>query len=282
MADYDPNQKHPKIDYEGEYPNLHVVQGADGHQLIRSLEPGKESFFQVEPTGNYTGYGPQGQRVSVAVGKTHDYVAGGSSSTVDGHLDQKVGSTMRQNVDGGVEQEIGGSMYSGVSGAVISGSLDSKVDASVGGDGFHVTEGNIVTDHTGDVNHNVSGSLVQQVTGDRADIVSNDWAVSVQQGSLDAQVDSGKVRIKAAQDILIESDTKITLRVGGSYMEMTPNKIVVYAPGQLVLAAFKEAGVYSANDFVTISGRRNRIRSRQGTQLEAGSAPPAGQINAPK
>lgn len=282
MADYDPNQKHPKIDYEGEYPNLHVTQGVDGHQLIRSLEPGKESFFQVEPTGNYTGYGPQGQRVSVAVGKTHDYVAGGSSSTVDGHADVKVGSTMRTNVDGGMEQEIGGSVYEGAGGVVISGSLDSKVDASVGGDGFHVTEGNIVTDHTGDVNHNVSGSLVQQVTGDRADMVGSDWAISVQGGSLDAQVDSGKVRVKAAQDILIESDTKITLKVGGSYMEMTPNKIVIYTPGQVVVASKGEAGIYSADTFVTVSGKRNRIKSAQGTQLEAASAPPSGQINAPK
>ena len=227
MADYDPNQKHPKIDYEGEYPNLHVTQGADGHQTIRSLEPGKESYFTVEPTGNYTGYGPQGQRVSVAVGKTHDYVAGGSSSTIDGHADVKVGSTMRTNVDGGVEQEIGGAMYEGVGEIAISGSLDSRIDASVGGDGFQVTEGNIVTDHTGDVNHNVSGSLVQQVTGDRADIVGNDWAINVQGGNMDTQVDSGKVRIKAGSDILIESDTKITIKVGDSTIIIGPAGIEI-------------------------------------------------------
>lgn len=282
MAEYDPNQKHPKIDYEGEYPNLHVTQGADGHQRIRSLEPGKESYFSVEPTGNYTGYGPQGQRVSVAVGKTHDYVGDGSSSTIDGHADQKVGSTMRTNVDGGVSREVGGSSYEGVGEVAISGSLDSRIDASVGGDGFQITEGNIVTDHTGDVNHNITGTYVNQVTEDRADIIGRDFAINVQGGSMDTQVDGGKVRIRATQDILIESDTKITLKVGGSYMEITPSKIVVYAAGSVVVAGESAAGIYAAEGTVTMSGKNNRIRSRRGTQLESGTAPPAGQIPAPK
>lgn len=221
------NQKHPKIKYEGVYPNLHVTQRADGSQEIRSLEPGKECFFVVQPSGSYTGYGPDGAEVSVSVGKKHDYAADGTSSTTDGHADSKVSGTSRTNTDGGTSSETGGNQYSGSGGHSVNGTQGSQINSSTSGDSFNTTEGSIVTDHTGNVNHNITGDFVEQITGNKVEIINGEYGLNNQGGNVDIKLDSGKYRLKAADDILIDSDTKITLKVGGSTIVITPDNITI-------------------------------------------------------
>jgi hypothetical protein len=224
---YDSNQSHPKIEYKGTYPNLHVTQGADGSQTIRSLEPGSESYFEVQPSGSYTGHGPDGQHVQVTVDKKHEYNGDGKSSTTDGHHDEKVGGTHRQNVDGSTHKEVSGNQFSGGGGAVISGSQDSHIHSVTSGDHFTTTEGNVITDHTGHVNHNITGDFVEQVTGNRFEMVTGDYGINNQGGNYDIQTDSGKTRVFSGSDILIESGTKITLKVGSSTITITDSNITV-------------------------------------------------------
>ena len=217
---YDPNQAHPKIVYDGTYPNLHVTQRADGSQELRSLEPGKESFFNVQPTGNYTGHGQDGAEVSVTVGKKHAYNADGTSSTTDGHSDEKVSGTSRSTVSQGSHSETGGNKYDGTGGSSISGSNNSEVKHS-SGDGFSSTEGNLVTDHEGSVNHNYTGDYVTQVTGHKADIVHGENSITVTGGNMDTSVESGKYKV--------ESSSLIILKVGGSTITITPDNITLKA-----------------------------------------------------
>lgn len=226
---YDPNQKHPKLDYEGTYPNLHVEQGIDGHQIIRSLEPGKETVFFVEPTGNYTGHGRDGQQVSVTVGKNHSYTGDGSSSTTDGHSDSHIIGSSRTNVGGGTSSETGGNSFAGVGGASISGSKDSSVHSSTAGDSFATTEGNITTDHTGDMHQNITGDVVTQISGNKAEIIHGDMVINNQGGSIDVKVDGGKLRLKSASDIIIDSDTRITLKCGGTSITIDQSTIQLLA-----------------------------------------------------
>jgi hypothetical protein len=220
---YDPNQAHPKIDFLGTYPNLHVIQD-HALQILKSLEPGKESLFQVLPTGNYTGFGPDGAEVSVTVGKKHQYNADGKSTTTDGHQDEKVGATKRSTISGDAHTETAGNKYDGNGGVVVSGSNDSQITHS-SGDVFHTSEGNHITDHTGSVNHNFTGDYVEQTTGNKIVIVNGENGVNVQTGNMDTQVSDGKYRIKAAKEILVDSDTSITLRVGDSIIVITTNSI---------------------------------------------------------
>lgn len=215
------NQKHPKLKYEGTYPNLHVTQGADGSQIIRSLEPGKEAVFHVEPSGSYEGHGPDGQKVSVSVGKEHSYNAEGTSSTTDGHSDTKVGGSSRTNTDGGSSAETGGNQYSGGGGISVSATADSQINSATGGDKFETTSGSIVTDHEGNVNHNTTGDYVTQVTGNKHDMVSGEYGIHVSGGNMDVAVDGGNYKV--------ESPTKIILKVGSSTITMTPDNITIKA-----------------------------------------------------
>ena len=278
----DANTAHPASTFETEYPYNQATITRGGHEFHINDAPGKESIRIAHTAGTYWEIDRDGRLVQSVVGKRYEYNADNVATTTDGHSDSKVSGSGRSVTGGGTLSETGGNVYSGAGGIEISGTSGSKIDSSTGGDGFQTTAGNVVTEHEGDVNHSVVGGMVTQVTEDRADIIGKDYAVSVQEGSMDVQATEGKIRLKAAQDIIIDSDSKIRLQVGDSYIEMTANKIVLYTPGQMVVAAKGEAGVYSKDSFVTVSGKRNRIRSAQGTILEPASVPPAGQIQAPK
>jgi len=225
---YDPNNAHPKIPFLGTYPNLHVFQD-HAQQILKSLDPGNESLFHVLPTGNYTGHGPDGAEVNVTVGKQHKYNADGHSSTTDGHKDEKTSGTKRDATAGGHHSETAGNKYEAGGGTKIASSKDSQINHS-DGDGFHITEGNLITDHTGSVNHNYTGDLVQQVTGHKIDMINGEYGVHISAGNYDMQLDDGKARLKASSDILIESDSKITLKVGGSTITITASNITIVSP----------------------------------------------------
>jgi hypothetical protein len=53
-----------------------------------------------------------------------------------------------------------------------------------------------------------------------------DYAVHVQSGNYDTHIKQ-KARIYADSDILFESKSKITLKVGSSTIEITPNSVTV-------------------------------------------------------
>ena len=224
----DYNVKHPKLPYEGNYPNLHVSQDAAGGQIIKSLEPGSEAYFEVQPSGSYSGHGPDGARVEVVVGKTHGYHGDGHSQTIDGQADQKVGGSMRSNSDGGRSSETAGDSYSGGGGHSVQGSGDSQVGHS-SGDVFATTEGNHTTQHDGNVMHSMNGDMVMQITGNKHEMISGEWGLNNQGGNMDIQVDAGKFRLFVGNDILIQSTTSITLMVGSSIINITPSGIVIKA-----------------------------------------------------
>jgi hypothetical protein len=227
---YDPNQAHPKIDYNGTYPNLWVTQRPDGSSERRSLDPGNEAVFQTEASGNYTAHGPDGALVVATTGKQHNYNADGTSQTTDGHADEKVGATKRETTAGGAHEETGGNKYEGGGGVKLSGSHDSEINHS-NGDGWNNTEGNIVTNHEGNVNHNYTGDFVEQTTGHRVSIINGEYGVNVQKGNMDVQVTDAKYRLKAAKEILIDSDTSITLKVGSSTIVITSDTITATVGG---------------------------------------------------
>jgi type VI secretion system secreted protein VgrG len=225
-TEYDPNNAHPKIPFKGTYPNLWVTQRADGSQEIRSLEPGQESFFVVQPTGNYTGHGPDGAEIKVTVGKQHSYNADGTSQTTDGHTDTKISGSNRSSIAGSDHSETAGNKYSGGGGVCVVGTKGSQITHS-DGDVFHVSEGNIVTDHTGSVNHNYTGDFVDQVNGNKVNMIKGEYGVNISEGNYDMQIDAGKARMWASDDILIESTSKITLKVGGSTIVIEPSVITI-------------------------------------------------------
>ena len=229
MSDYDPNKKHPQIPYKGKYPYLLVDQGVDGSQRIRSIQPGHESYFEVEPAGSYEGHGADGQQVNVTVHKKHEYGGDGHSSTYDGHTDSKTGATSRSVTMGSSLSETKSNVYQGNGGVAISASRNSRTDMSTGGDRSAVTKGDVTTDHTGDVHENVKGDVVRQVKGNRVDLIEGEYGVHNTSGSGDFKFEKGKFRLKAHDEIIIDSDTRIILRVGGVSVTIDPSTIKLLA-----------------------------------------------------
>ena len=159
-----------------------------------------------------------------------DYIAGGSSQNTDGQIDISGQSNQRTNIkqDNGVS--VGGEHYQGVGGKVISGSKDPTFNHNTNGDTFTTSSGNVVSQHDGHSHESFNGDKIQQVSGNKHTIIeSGECGLHVQGGNLDYQVDGGKLRLKSGLDLIITSDTTITLKVGASVIVISPNKITINA-----------------------------------------------------
>jgi hypothetical protein len=229
MAD-SKNAKHPDSTFDTEYPYNQATITRGGHEFHINDAPGKESLRWAHTKGSYIEINHEGRLVQAVVDKSYQYNADGVSVTVDGHSDTKTSGTVRDNSDGARSSETGGNIYTGGGGISIHGTQDSSISSSAGGDKFETTSGNIVTDHEGSVNHNITGDFVECITGNKSEILMGDWAFNNQSGSVDMQIDSGKFRLFDASDILIESQTKITFKVGSSIIVMKSDGISITSP----------------------------------------------------
>jgi hypothetical protein len=227
MTDY--NVKHPKLTFDGNYPYINVTQDAGGGQIINNITPGNESYFHIQPSGSYTGHAADGSKVEVTANGSWSYSGNGSSTTVDGNHDLKITGVSRQNYDSGKSTEVNGDDYHGGSGHQIHGTSDTKYHHS-SGDVFDTIEGDLVSDRVGSVHSNITGDHVQHITGNKMEIVSSgDSGINIQNGNVDMQIDNGKLRIKGAGDILINSDSTITLKVGTQTIVITSSGITISA-----------------------------------------------------
>jgi hypothetical protein len=85
-----------------------------------------------------------------------------------------------------------------------------------------VTSGNDNEKVTGSKNFSVEGDSFHSTGESRYDIVKNgEYGINVQSGNMDVQVNSGKARISASQEIL--------LICGSSYVKILPNRIEIVA-----------------------------------------------------
>ena len=160
---------------------------------------------------------------------TRGYNSGGNSSQVDGHKDSNNESTQRNNTAGDSGRETGGDNYSGAGGKTITGQRDDFVTHTTAGKTYKIgTGGDNVSYFACDTHEYSEGDHISSTKGNKYTMVKEgDYGVHVQDKNIDFQADSGKARIKTGSDILIESDTKITLKVGGSTITITPSDITI-------------------------------------------------------
>ena len=162
------------------------------------------------------------------------YNSGGNSSQVDGHSDSNNESTQRNNTAGDSGKETGGTKYDGSGEQTIIGSGKDYIRRlAKGAQKITMTDnnspgGDSISNYAGDTHENYEGDHIRSVNGNKYTMVKEgDYGVHVQDKNIDFQADSGKARIKTGSDILIESDTKITLKVGGSTIVITPSNITI-------------------------------------------------------
>jgi len=224
----DYNVKHPKLPFLGEYPYLHVTQDAGGGQILKSIFPGSEALFHIHTTGSYEGHGPDGAKVQVTVGKTHEYHGDGKSSTVDGHHDVKVSGTTRSNHDGGMHSEVNGDHYKSGSGHQVHSTNDTQVHHT-NADKFEIIEGNHVIYRSGDVHENITGDHMVNILGNKVDVLNGEWGINSQDGNVDVQVDNGTLTANVSSDVMIRSYSSITLQVGKNTIVIDENGITITA-----------------------------------------------------
>ena len=200
---YDPKVAHPKIPVEADYPYLLSTIRPDGSQELRSIQPGKEAYSEIEASGNYRSYDKDGNQVEVSIENRHQYIGGSLVTTVDNQHDLSVGGSVKLVAGGEVYVESKGNQYFNTEGQVITLSKGSQINVTTEGDKQIVVGGDLIINVAGNLNQLVEKDVISQVNGARSEVVSGDYTIN--------------------------SPTSITLRCGGSSIVLSPSGITITA-----------------------------------------------------
>ena len=196
-------------------------------------EPEKWFFQQTKATGSYTTLQIDSQKkeiqTSLAPGEQRMYTGGGKSSQVDGHQDNNTESTFRVNVAGDYGTSNKTWYHVSTEGSVIAHnrSKDEFVVATSDSKSYYGTYGDHATEHEGNWHEGFKKDHVEAVAKNKITMVEGgDYALHVQKGSSDIHI-AEKGRIYSGSDMLIESASKITIKVGDSTITITPSNITI-------------------------------------------------------
>jgi hypothetical protein len=213
----------------GESDNL----GGSFFKYRNLKEPEKNSSMTMTPSGSYETIQQDSERKEIRTnlnpGDTRAYTGGGASIQTDGHTDDNSESTRRTVTAGDVGFQGGRNLYQGFAENVIEGSKN-KATFTMGASESKVYEsskGDIVSEHTGNEHKSYEGDKVTSVKGNNINMIKEgDYSLHVQSGNYDVQVET-KGRIKTVSDLLIQSDTKITMKVGSSEIIIENGQITI-------------------------------------------------------
>ena len=162
--------------------------------------------------------------LSLSPGSVREY-SNNKSSTKNANDDNNVG----KNSKTGVGEECGREVKTNdvkavgkIEAKIINGDTVDVTPKSSQNNKQKVTSGNDNEKVTGSKNFSVEGDSFHSTGESRYDIVKNgEYGINVQSGNMDVQLDSGKARISASQEIL--------LICGSSYVKILPNRIEIVA-----------------------------------------------------
>jgi len=217
-------------------------------------EPGKNTYFRVrrDPFGNseYVYGDENGEKhyihdefvdgsvstnsydsdksrksltASITAGNEAKYVCGGQVSTTDGPKNDNNLSANKCANYGEFGLEIAKYLLQACLGKVeVSGPVAHVTYEGSQNNNERVTSGNDNEKVTGSKNCSVEKDCFHSTGESRYDIVKNgEYGINVQSGNMDIQLDSGKARIDASQEIL--------LTCGSSYIMIRPDRIEIVA-----------------------------------------------------
>ena len=242
----DTNKKLPKPNFDRgdstpEYPWVHVEQDTNGRHVAKHANPEKpdESFhFTMEHNGQFKnleipkgGGDYNGQKIEM----NHDVrslATGGASRQTNGHEDFRGETSHRQNIGGGALKAVVGNMFNGIGKNEVKGVVEGLFRHVTGGssaDNYSTVEGDHTQRFEGNRLEHVEGDHVTTLGANKYEILNNgEYGIHVQNGNMDTMVENGKFKIECTTDeIIVKSPTKITLKVGDSYIEITPSNITI-------------------------------------------------------
>lgn len=225
----------PEYGYIKGYRNL---LGGHHFTFYNPEAPEKASSQTLDATGSYETRQHDDSKKEIITklqpGEVRDYTSGGTSTHNDGHTDTRGMSTDRQVVDGDQGLQVGRNKYASVAGTNIETARESAKNIGFGASesrNFEMSAGDEVSEHSGNKHVGYEKDYVISVKKNLIQMINEgDYAQHVQAGNWDTHVKQ-KVRFYADDDILIESATKITIKVGESYVILTPGRVDVIADG---------------------------------------------------
>lgn len=210
-----------------------------GNQTIVYASPNEpENYIKLvmDATGSYETIEFDSQenahKTALNTGRTSSYTVGGETCHVDGNKDNSVESTSRENVTGDKGVACKTNYNTSTEGSVIAHNRYKKefvVASASDSKSFAGSFGDQVNEHSGHWHEAFEKDHVQAVSGNKITMIEKgDYAIHIQKGNYDTHI-SEKGRIYANNDILIESGTKITLKVGDSSIVITGSSIKIIA-----------------------------------------------------
>lgn len=223
------------------------VNGGTNFVYANPEKPEESSRVEFRHDGSFVANEYDTEKKGLTNQLTHEdrsYVSGGSSKNTDGHNDVKVHATAREDVKGDSGKSTGGDQYNGTGGKVIAGAKEGSFTNDADGNTYKTSKGDVISEHTGSEFSSLEGDRVSSVKGNKINIISDgEYQTHVQGGNMDTRVESGKLQIysgdnmthnTAAQaeyrsigDMLITSDSKITIKVGSSEIIITSGEITI-------------------------------------------------------
>lgn len=220
--------------------DIEVVQRPDGqgslfYSPIDHSEAKADSFEEHwTPMGSYKTRESH-SRTELTTSLGYEYRGlniGGSSETIEGSKESYVRDTRKTTTEGDVAIETGRNQHIVVAGLETQVKKLGAVVSTVGSSDaptYDLHEGDRIQRTTGDVHKAVENDEVKVVGGNKILMVKDgDYAAHVQSGGWDTKV-TKKTKLFSGTDLLIQSATKITLRVGTSSIVITPNNIEIIA-----------------------------------------------------
>jgi hypothetical protein len=219
------------------------IAGGIVHYVARMAAEG----FSVEEHSH------DGHSSRIQHGDHHEAVQGRTADTTGHHDERTKGGHRNQN--NGSHHEEGSDSTKAVDGSHQQASSSSAKNYTQG-DGHHHMQGDqAFSVEEGGVHYNVSQDFTITASTGNMSYATNELFFNAQ-GS-EAHMVTNKYSLESGSDILIKSQTSITLQVGQNSIVITPSGITI-----------------KSQHNITIEGNDNTIKSKTGTQIEAGFTPP--------
>ena len=223
----------------------HDGTGNHSYDPLDFKESLEKSFTETfNSTGGYTSREAHDKtEMSASFGyEKRDYNIGGTSSTTETHNQTFVEDTNTCSTGGDFGRDTLGRELSCSAGQKVAaaGAPSVFVTATTSKNPqMHAASGDSANDFDGNLYYSVGGDSVRTIKNNDIGIVAEgDYSRHIQSGSWDTHIksgqthaNSGQARLYADNDILIESATKIVLKVGTSTITITSANVEILANG---------------------------------------------------
>ena len=245
-TDNDSNKKLPKPpsevteDIDIRYTRITVSPSGTADITYQPVDLGEaaEKAFreQIDSSGGYKtneAYKKQQLNTSMLFDE-RNYNVGGVSTTAEGHVQNYADSTLVTSVNGDKGSDVGGRSFTTVDKEFLIACRSGTAEcATIGSENpqIKMASGDSVNDFDGNRYVNVAKDKVETIQKNNVLMIKDgDFSNHIQSGNWDTHI-AQKARLYADNDILIESATKIVLKVGTSTITITPSNIEILANG---------------------------------------------------